>query len=120
MAKPSTPNHNETPIRQLQSPRLEPPPQTPHVAAWQGVVRCDILQRGYVDHLLQYTAVNYINTEEMSRAASRMESAAQDAYRAADRIEEATRKLQVLLEDGYGGNACRLIELLQDLKLPGE
>lgn len=49
-------------------------------------------------------------------AASRLEEASKDAYRAADRIEEATRKLRELFEDGYGGNALKLIELLENMK----
>lgn len=68
-----------------------------------------------------------ITDEGIRRGASRIESAAEDANRAARRLEEATcsasraadrmeavaQRLAYMLEDGYGGNALRLIELLE-------
>ncbi len=53
-----------------------------------------------------------MNEESIRRAASRMEDAATNANRSADRIEEYTRQMQCLLEDGYGGNGSILVELL--------
>lgn len=55
-----------------------------------------------------------MSNEEMQRAARNLHAAADRANRAADRIEEATQQLRVLFEDGYGGNALRLIELLEE------
>lgn len=54
-----------------------------------------------------------VNEEAMRHAARQMESAAETANRAANRIEDAVQQLRVLFEDGYGGNALRLIELLE-------
>lgn len=42
-----------------------------------------------------------------------MESAAERAQDAANRMEESARRIAFLLEDGYGGNGLRLIELLE-------
>ena len=46
-------------------------------------------------------------------AIRRMESAADKMSQAADRMEHVTQQLTFLLADGYGNNACRLIELLE-------
>lgn len=54
-----------------------------------------------------------MSDESMWRAVHRMEAAAEQVRREADRIEEAVRRFAVLLEDGYGGNGLRLIELLE-------
>jgi len=54
----------------------------------------------------------YIDVEGMHSAARRMENAADSAQRSADRIEQAVNQLKILLDDGYGNNACKLIELL--------
>ncbi len=51
--------------------------------------------------------------ESMWKAVHRIESAVEDMRRHADRIEEASQRLAHLLEDGYGGNGLRLIELLE-------
>jgi hypothetical protein len=51
--------------------------------------------------------------EELAKAASRMEEAADKAAQAADRIEAAAHRIALLLEDGYGGNGLKLIELLE-------
>lgn len=53
-----------------------------------------------------------LNAEDAHRAASRLESAVKDAMNAAERIEEAVRQFRMLTEDGYGNNVTRLIELL--------
>jgi len=58
-----------------------------------------------------------MNDESMWRAVHAMNDAAEKANRAANRIEEATQQLRVLFEDGYGGNALKLIELLDDGKV---
>ena len=50
----------------------------------------------------------------MWRAVHRMEAAAEQVRREADRIEESVRRFAVLLEDGYNGNGLRLIELLEN------
>ena len=49
----------------------------------------------------------------MWRAVHRMEAAADRLSQAADRAEEAARRIAHMLEDGYGGNGLRLIELLE-------
>lgn len=46
-------------------------------------------------------------------AVHRMESAANTMNNAAGRAEDAAHRLAVMLEDGYGGNGVRLIELLE-------
>lgn len=54
-----------------------------------------------------------MSDEYMLKAAARMQDAAQTASAAADRMEQAVHRLACLLEDGYGGNGLRLIELLE-------
>ena len=54
-----------------------------------------------------------MDDESMWKAAHRMDAAADVARRAADRMEEAAHRIALLLEDGYGGNGCRLIEALE-------
>lgn len=54
-----------------------------------------------------------MNEEQMWKAAHRMSEAADKAERAADRMEAATQRIAHMLEDGYGGNGLRLIELLE-------
>lgn len=54
-----------------------------------------------------------MDIESIQRAARNLHAAADRANRAADRIEEATQQLRVLFEHGFGGNALRLIELLE-------
>jgi hypothetical protein len=54
-----------------------------------------------------------INEEQMWKAAHRMSEAADQTTRTADRIDESVQRLAHLLEDGYGGNGVRLIELLE-------
>lgn len=58
------------------------------------------------------SAYRELNAEDAYRAASRLESAAKDANNAAERIEEAVRQLRMLTEDGYGNNVSILIEKL--------
>lgn len=43
----------------------------------------------------------------------RMEEAADKMSQSADRMESAAQRIASLLEDGYGGNGLRLIELLE-------
>jgi hypothetical protein len=59
-----------------------------------------------------------MSEEGMCRVAHAMEEAAVRAERAADRIEQATLKLTYMLEDGYGSNALKLIELLEKVQVP--
>jgi hypothetical protein len=61
-----------------------------------------------------------INSEDMWRAVHRMEEATQQANQAADRLEEASRKIMFLLEDGYGGNGLRLMLALEKLESKNE
>lgn len=55
----------------------------------------------------------YIDVEGMRRAASTAESAADSMRRSAATAEESATRIAHMLEDGYGGNALRLIELLE-------
>lgn len=50
--------------------------------------------------------------EDAHRAATRLEQAAKSANEAAERMESALHQLRVLVDDGYGNNVTRLIELL--------
>lgn len=61
-----------------------------------------------------------MNEEQMWKAAHRMSEAADRADRAADRMEAAAQRIALMLEDGYGGNGLRLIELLEREQQPGE
>lgn len=63
-----------------------------------------------------------MNEEAIRRAAARMEDAAQEVTRAADRIEESARRIAILFEDGYGGSGLQLLEALEKHihKAPGE
>lgn len=55
-----------------------------------------------------------MSTGEISWAmVHRIEESASKMAQAADRIEYAAQRIAVLLEDGYGGNGLRLIELLE-------
>lgn len=58
-----------------------------------------------------------MNSEDMWKAAHRMETAADRASRAADSIDNSVQRLAAMLEDGYGGNGTRLIELLEKTSL---
>jgi len=51
--------------------------------------------------------------EGMMCAARVMQDAAELNQRAADRIEEAVRQMQILFDAGYGGTAPRLLEELE-------
>jgi hypothetical protein len=55
-----------------------------------------------------------LTDETLWRATHRMEAAASQMERAADRMEQAAQRIAHLLEDGYGGNGLRLIELLEN------
>jgi hypothetical protein len=59
-----------------------------------------------------------LNDEDLRRHASRIESATDDAKRAADRMETAAQRIAHLLEDGYGGNGIRLLEALERVGEP--
>lgn len=50
--------------------------------------------------------------DDANRAANRLEEAAKSANEAAERMESALHQLRMLVEDGYGNNVSRLIELL--------
>ena len=53
-----------------------------------------------------------VSDEGQMRAAIIIRDAAAEMTRAADRMESASHRIGLLLEDGYGGNGLRLIELL--------
>lgn len=59
-----------------------------------------------------------ISDEYMMKAAVRMQDAADRSERAADRMEQAATRIAHLLEDGYGGNGLRLLEALENVKVP--
>ena len=50
--------------------------------------------------------------DQIWKAVHRIEEAADKASRAAETMENAAQRIAILLEDGYGGNGLRLIELL--------
>jgi hypothetical protein len=54
-----------------------------------------------------------LTDEGLARAAHRIEQAADKAAAAAERMEQAAHRIALLLEDGYGGNGLKLIELLE-------
>lgn len=54
-----------------------------------------------------------ISDEYQTKASYRNESAAESMRHSADRIEQTVWELKTLLEDGYGNNCTKLIELLQ-------
>ena len=47
-----------------------------------------------------------------------MQESADKADRAADRMEAAAQRIAAMLEEGYGGNGLRLIELLENTRQP--
>lgn len=55
-----------------------------------------------------------LSDETLWKAVHRMEAAADRIASAASQAEEAARRFAHLLEDGYGGNGIRLIELLEE------
>ena len=75
---------------------------------------------------------DYVDTEAISRSARIADSAAESMHRsantavdaadrmtrAAQRMEDAATRIAHLLEDGYGGNGLRLIELLECVQSP--
>ena len=55
-----------------------------------------------------------MSTSELSWAmVHRLEEAAVKMDQAAERMEMSAQRIAFLLEDGYGGNGLRLIELLE-------
>lgn len=59
-----------------------------------------------------------ITDEGQMNAALIMRDSANEARRAADKMEDAARQIAVLLEDGYGGNGLLLLEALWNIKRP--
>lgn len=57
--------------------------------------------------------ITLYGSEEVARAGHNMSSAAAEMTRAANTIEECTRKLEMLFGQGYGSNLDRLIEALE-------
>jgi len=62
--------------------------------------------------------ITLYGADDVARAGSTIQSAASDMQRAAYTIEECTRKLEMLFGQGYGSNMDRLIEALENLKIP--
>ena len=58
-----------------------------------------------------------ISDEGQMQAARVMRDAADKTMRAAEIMDEASRALRVLLEDGYGGNGLLLLEALRSAAL---
>ena len=59
-----------------------------------------------------------MNDETLWKAVHRIEAAAERASAAAQQMETAAHRMGCLLEDGYGGNGLRLIELLDNYHRP--
>jgi hypothetical protein len=57
-----------------------------------------------------------ISDEYQMKAANKMQDAAERMERAAATAEAAAQRIAFLLEDGYGGNGLKLIELLEKQK----
>lgn len=57
-----------------------------------------------------------MNEEFLRKAINRIETASEQAVRAAEVIDSAVQRLAFMLEDGYGGNGAVLIELLEKYK----
>jgi hypothetical protein len=58
-----------------------------------------------------------INEGNLWHIANQMKDAADRAMQAADRMEAASHRIALMLEDGYGGNGLRLAEALEKLAL---
>ena len=58
--------------------------------------------------------VTLYGSDDVYRASHNMQSAANDMLRAANTIEECTRKLEQLFGQGYGSNLEKLIEALEN------
>lgn len=58
-----------------------------------------------------------LNDESLWKAVHRMEEAAERITRAAEQADQAVQRLAYMLEDGYGGNGLRLIELLEAVNM---
>jgi hypothetical protein len=48
-----------------------------------------------------------------------MEESAETARRAAESMSESVQRMSFMFEDGYGGNAIKLIELMEAEKMKG-
>ena len=62
--------------------------------------------------------MSFIDVEGIERAARMLRDATENASRVADRMEDVTHRLTVLLGSGYGNNVERLIELLEKQQTP--
>ena len=54
-----------------------------------------------------------MDSYDLWRGVHRMEEAASRAEQAASTMDAAAQRIALLLENGYGGNGIRLIELLE-------
>lgn len=59
-----------------------------------------------------------MDESQLWRIAHHMRESAEKAERAASTMEAAAQRIAHLLEDGYGGNGLRLIELLEAAEKP--
>jgi len=62
--------------------------------------------------------IHLIGSEDVSRAGHNMSSAADTMRNAADKIEDCTRRLELLFGQGYGSNLDLLIETLNNKSTP--
>ena len=60
--------------------------------------------------------IRLIGSDDVSSASYRMQSASNEMRSAADKIEDCTRRLEVLFGQGYGSNLDFLIEALNNKK----
>jgi len=62
--------------------------------------------------------IHLVGADSVQSAGYTMRDAASDMQRAASTIEDCTQRLERLFGQGYGSNLDRLIEALENLKLP--
>ncbi len=62
----------------------------------------------------------YVNTEEMRRAANTIDSAAETMQRAAGQFDDAVFRLEKLIGSGWQNNIERLVECLENLEAKNE
>ncbi len=58
-----------------------------------------------------------LNESNLWSIAHKIKESADKAERAAERMDAAAQRIALMLEDGYGGNGLRLIELLEKVEV---